>query len=289
MSRLKERYVFDFKRILREDSYHIEYCITDVCNRSCAACSHLAPLAKNPNFVDTSEFERVTRAVQRCIPDAHTFWLTGGEPTLHPEFMRLLEIARAIYLGAYVGIYSNGSTLPRYESDVRFWDFVRENGIVWAITPYDGDRGYFEDLFARHDCGDNLTFVQSGKVFFNLTCYSENQPVTKEKYAKCGWERSKINIRGGKIYNCPSAEFADLFAEYFGIPLSAGEDDSLTVDDELTKEKIERFRGPTPFCSRCDPTRRYKKILRNEPSKRRPQEWSSYNEQKIQTIKNKEN
>lgn len=273
---LKERYVFDWKRIQNEDNYHIEYSITDKCNRNCGYCSHLAPLAKNANFVTEQEFGRVVNIMHRLVPDAHTFWLTGGEPTLHPKFMRLLEIACEIFESSNVGIYSNGMTLSKYEGDQAFWQTVKNSGIVWGITCYDRTREYFENMFARHGCLNNLAILHGGRKFFNLVNYSSGQPVSQEKYIKCGWERSKINIRGGKIYNCPSAEFSELFNGYFGERLTLTDKDYLVIDDNLTREQIDAFRGPIPFCGQCDLTKRCKKITDCAPSKKQIGEWSCF-------------
>lgn len=217
---------------------------------------------------------RVVGIMRRVVPDAHTFWLTGGEPTLHPKFISLLKALREIYYDSYVGIYTNGMTLNRYENDSRFWNFVRNNGIVWAVTGYDRDKRYFDDMFWRHDCYNNLAYLHDGKIFFRLTDYSQNQSVSSEKYDHCGWERSKINIRNGKIYNCPSCEFADLFADYFGINLAVDERDYLTVDNNLTRERLESFRGPVPFCSQCDIRSRHKEMIGNKPSEKDIGEWS---------------
>lgn len=273
---LTERYVFDWDRIQNKDGYHIEYSITDICNRNCACCSHLAPLAKAPSFVDEQDFERTATILHKLIPDAHTFWLTGGEPTLHPRFMRLLEISRNIFVDNYVGIYSNGTTLEKYEADESFWRFVKDNGIVWAITCYDKDRAYFETLFKKHGCINDLAILHGGKRFFNLTNYSENQPITHEKYVKCGWERSKINVRNGKIYNCPSAEFAELFNGYFGERLKITNNDFLEINESLTREQIDAFRKEVPFCGQCDLDKRYKKIVDSAPSERKITEWSCF-------------
>ena len=276
MSRLTERYVFDWERIKNSDGYHIEYCITDICNKNCAACSHLAPLAKSPAFVTEEEFVRVLRTLKKCVPDAHTFWLTGGEPTLHPQFLKLAKIARGVYKDSFVGIYSNGINLKKYEADGTFWEFVRENGIVWGITCYGEEARYFEDMFSGNGCLNNLAIVQSGKIFFNLTNYSCNQPITDEKYKKCGWEKSKINVRNGKIYNCPSAEFADLFNGYFGNKLRICELDYLVADESLTAERLVDFRGPVPFCGQCDLNKRYKKIFAKKKSRKKISEWSEF-------------
>ena len=273
MAKLLTRYVFDWHRIYADDGYHVEYCITDICNRNCKSCSHLAPLAKKPNFVSTDEFTRIVGIMRKVVPDVHTFWLTGGEPTLHPNYVKLLGILREIYPDAYVGIYSNGITLKARENDAAFWELMRDKGIVWGITNYDVSKEYYEELFAGHGCLNNLAPVQSGRTFMRLTCYAKNRPVTPEKYASCGWERSKINIRGGKIYNCPSSEFADLFAEYYGETLPLTERDHLPVDEKLTREKLEVFRGPMPFCAYCDISGR-REIFPNAPSERNRREWS---------------
>lgn len=275
MCKLSNPYAFDWHRIQFEDPYHIEYCITDICNRNCASCSHLAPLAKNPNFVKVEEFTSVTGIMKKLIPDAHTFWLTGGEPTLHPEFMRLLQVVRETFTDNYIGIYSNGITLKTYEDNPQFWDFTRENGIVWAITNYDLAPEYFQHLFRRNECQNNLAIIQGGRVFANLTNYSLiPQSVSQEKYIICGWERSKINIRNGRIYNCPSSEFADLFNEYFGKGLKVTSGDYLTVDESLTRQRIDKFRGAMPFCSQCDLDKRYKRMIKNAPSAKAIGEWS---------------
>ena len=130
-----------------------------------------------------------------------------------------------------------------------------------------------EELFASHGCGNNLAIVQPGRTFARLTNYSDGQPVTREKHEKCGWERSKINIRNGKIYNCPSAEFADLFTGYFGSGPRLTDKDFLVIDENLTREAIERFRGPTPMCAHCDISRR-RETFPNAPSERKREEWS---------------
>ena len=272
MAELTKPYIFDWHRIFAKDRHHIEYCITDICNRACKSCSHLAPLARKANFVGREEFARTVKIMRKVLPDVHTFWLTGGEPTLHPEYTALLSVLREVYPDAYVGIYTNGVTLKEKGSDTGFWKFTKRSGIVWAVTNYDTPKEYFKELFTSHGCKYNLAAVQSGSTFARLTNYSKGQPVTPEKYIKCGWERSKINIRDGKIYNCPSAEFADLFTEYFGSGPKLTDKDYLVIDERLTREAIERFRGPTPFCAYCDISRR-REIFPNVPSERKREEW----------------
>ena len=239
----------------------------------------MAPLAKKPNFVNIKDFTKEINILRKVLSDVHTFWLTGGEPTLHPKFLDLLFILRYVFQNCYIGIYSNGQFLEKYRDDKSFWEFVKDNGIVWAITNYDYKSEYIDAVFKENDCFNNLVYVHNGKRFFNLTNYSCNQSVSLDKYQKCGWERSKINIRNGRIFNCPSAEFVDLFNGYFDFDIKLGTEDYLVIDERLTREKIEKFRGPVPFCANCDLTQRYKKFFINTNSKREIQEWSNFKQE----------
>ena len=117
--------------------------------------------------------------------------------------------------------------------------------------------------------------MQNGNSFFKLTNYARNQPISQEKFAKCGWEKSKLNIRNGKIFNCPSVEFVDVFNAHFDENLNVDSKDFLWVDDTLTREKIDAFKSATPFCAQCNPDSRYTRPFKNLPSRGEKSEWSS--------------
>ena len=83
-------------------------------------------------------------------------------------------------------------------------------------------------------------------------------------------------MRNGKIYNCPSAEFAELFNGYFGERLKITNNDFLEINESLTREQIDAFRKEVPFCGQCDLDKRYKKIVDSAPSERKITEWSCF-------------
>ena len=86
----------------------------------------------------------------------------------------------------------------------------------------------------------------------------------------------KIVLTQQKLSQDIMVEFADLFAKYFAVHLEVGERDFLTVDESLTRELLDKFRGPVPFCSQCDIRSRHKEIISNKPSERKICEWSEY-------------
>lgn len=78
--------------------------LTTACNRDCAYCFALAARRSGPAHMSVPAFERALDLLARSgIGEAR---LLGGEPTLHPEFPRLAEMA--LERGLRVRVFSNG-------------------------------------------------------------------------------------------------------------------------------------------------------------------------------------
>jgi len=88
---------------------------TNHCNRECPWCSTCSsPRGGTWLSVD---------AYLACFPREGAFevQLEGGEPTIHPEFFTLVELARANSRCARVVVVSNGVVLPRAPDPLRAW------------------------------------------------------------------------------------------------------------------------------------------------------------------------
>jgi sulfatase maturation enzyme AslB (radical SAM superfamily) len=93
--------------------------VTNVCNRRCPYCfAHektRRPGAKSdirPQYMSLSALEEVVEFLKRS--DLKVFSMMGGEPTLHPDFAEILDIA--CHQGFVVRIFSNG-LMPRSALD----------------------------------------------------------------------------------------------------------------------------------------------------------------------------
>lgn len=267
-------YNFNHLEISNHPLHQIEYSIIDSCNKNCKACSHFAPLAARPNLLGLEEFARNIEILHQIVPDVHTFWLIGGEPTLHPNYLELLKKLRAIYDDIPVGIMSNGYGVLLRQNDKRFRDFIKDNQIVWRITTYNVSPKVYIDLFEKNSCVDLLS-LDINNQFSNLVVLSDkSQEKTEAKYQKCGWERLNIFVRDGKIWKCPSVEYIDLFNQYFHKNFKIAFDDFLEINDKLTREKLIEFKNcPSSFCRNCDLSKRFSKIFTVEKSKKSISEW----------------
>lgn len=92
-------------------TWSLEVHLTDHCNLRCVHCCTLSPFLA-PRAVSVEELERDLARVARVLRPS-LLKLTGGEPLLHPEILRCLDVARASGLAPLVSVTTNGLLLPR--------------------------------------------------------------------------------------------------------------------------------------------------------------------------------
>ncbi len=79
--------------------------LTRACNLSCPFCVR-GRSTGSAEHMSVSEAESVLRQVKDLFPEA-TVCLSGGEPTLHPEIIQIVSMARRLF--SSVSIVSNGT------------------------------------------------------------------------------------------------------------------------------------------------------------------------------------
>lgn len=102
------RYEIHDGRVL---TWSLETHLTDHCNLRCAHCCTLSPHLA-PRSVPPADLERdLARAAGALRPNV--FKVTGGEPLLHPEILRCLEIVRGSGIAEQVSVTTNGFLVPK--------------------------------------------------------------------------------------------------------------------------------------------------------------------------------
>ncbi|NVB43138.1 radical SAM protein [Pseudenhygromyxa sp. WMMC2535] len=95
--------------------HRVYVALTNHCNRACPWCStHSSPAGRS--FLDLAAF-------RACLPAEGPFevQLEGGEPTIHPEFWAMVELARAHPRCAKLVVVTNGVVLPRSRPALDDW------------------------------------------------------------------------------------------------------------------------------------------------------------------------
>jgi len=117
--------------------------IVDSCNLACPTCFADAPLGsgENTDFVPLADLQSRIDGVIRRKGKIEILQLSGGEPTLHPQFFELLRWCREHSGIDYVLVNSNGVRLARDEAfGLRLREEV-EYGRFQFYLQYDGDAG----------------------------------------------------------------------------------------------------------------------------------------------------
>lgn len=89
--------------------------LTNACNLECRHCaSSCSP--KNADFLKISEIQRVLDSAQKAYSNNFTVALTGGEPMIHPQFFKIIEMLSN--RGLVWGMTSNASLIGKKEAEL---------------------------------------------------------------------------------------------------------------------------------------------------------------------------
>lgn len=80
--------------------------LTSACNNRCPGCSNTYAADRTPPPLSAAQWESLLASF---APEAVQLRLTGGEPTLHPGFLRILDAATSY--DAWVTVFTNGRWL----------------------------------------------------------------------------------------------------------------------------------------------------------------------------------
>jgi MoaA/NifB/PqqE/SkfB family radical SAM enzyme len=248
-------------RPLEEMTFEVN--VADHCNLDCTMCDHYSQLSEE-KFLDAGAYERdISRMAALFGGRIACVTLLGGEPTLHPQLIRLMEITRRHFPEGQVILLTNGLLLPRLEKSPagNLWRACREHRVDITVTVYPINVNYdaLERKAAEYDVrmglssnihADKLTRIvkSSDKHVFDLS--GEKKPVY---FPTCLYFNKFNVLKDGRLYMCPVSAHIDIFNKYFKQNLRLQEADSLDIHKADRWERFAEFTAnPVPFCRYCD-------------------------------------
>ncbi len=106
--------------------------ITDACDMNCSIC--VVTNRQNPNHISLDDFKKRLDSVIQSEGSLQILILTGGEPTMHPNFFELVEEANSRKEITRVDVISNGLKIAK---DEEFVKRLKEND-VYINLQFDG-------------------------------------------------------------------------------------------------------------------------------------------------------
>jgi organic radical activating enzyme len=194
---------------IRDGKIHTRTCeinVTEHCNLSCRACSHLSPVL--PRHAVEPESVARDLSILAAHYHAESIRLVGGEPLLHPELVDLVVAARATGVGGSVCIATNGVLLPRMPPE--FWHAVDRV----EVSLYPGkELSPDEQQWCREQAAAAGVDLRMGLIRQFRESYSElgteNDDLIRQIYESCvlahRWRSH--TIADGYFYKCPPSYF----------------------------------------------------------------------------------
>ena len=246
--------------------------ITNVCNLSCGGCNQLCGLyPKEKNWFIT--IEQLVQSISALrsyatenwsnenYPDQNKFCtLYGGEPTLHPEFGKILDV---LYSNEDLPfcIYTNGRT---FKDKMASLDMTINTGKELSQKTMEIEMvrtSTFDVLRQFHAHEKNVAYridfktKDSARPFIPCLCSPcdlQDEDMTKMDYVKQAkkvcyqWNNCENSVYNGKAYACHLAASMDhMFYEgKNGWALEAGKNPFSKTQEEIDKQLCN-------FCYRC--------------------------------------
>lgn len=233
--------------------FDVEVC--EHCNLNCKGCGSLAPIAKK-EFLDLEQYERDMKHLSALSSgEVHHINLLGGEPLLHPEIHRILNITRDSFPIGEIRIVTNGILLKTMKEV--FWEVCKEKRISVTPTKYPVNIDYkaLEDIAKKHSV--NYYYFgsdHSSGAWAHIAIDLSGGNSELDSWLQCGNANNCAVYSDGKIFQCPRTAKIRHFNEYFNVHLPLSPKDYLEVQAVHSLDEIMNFyTHATPFCRFCNP------------------------------------
>lgn len=231
--------------------------VVDECNLRCWGCDHFAPLAKG-GYIDPVSLERdLKRIAELTNQDLRAVCLMGGEPLLHPELPKLLQISRDCLPYTEIVVMTNGILLNKQEAG--FWQACHDNSIKIINTRYPIKLDYGKMENKAKDYGVDF-ICYGGESNIHTTSYHiplHLTPVTSAEGIKnwqmCFHANRFRMLKDGKLYPCTIAPNIIHFNNFFGKNVPLSEKDGVDIYKAKNLQEILDFLSkPIPCCRNCN-------------------------------------
>src|SRR5690606_24223248 len=114
---------------------YLRISVTDRCNFRCVYCMPAEGLAWLPKQ-EILSYEEITEVVRQLAPlGLRRLRITGGEPTIRPDLVRLIGMLKAVDGIEDIALSTNGAKLPAMARDLKAAGLDRVNLSADSLRP----------------------------------------------------------------------------------------------------------------------------------------------------------
>lgn len=235
--------------------YHIDMTVTTKCTLNCKHCNMFIPHYKERFNYSFEELKRNVDLLFERIDYVVHLGLIGGEPTINPEFPKVIEYLYKNYATQFgkITFTSNGTVIPSKET----MSILKKYHVLMEISNYSIDDRYIERLeqLKRVLQDNNVEYsVRPSLIWcdfgFPEKIHKRNENQMKEHLALCRPEWNGLN--DGKFYYCNVSWSAEKSGKF-----KLHQKDYIKLEDidlenkEMCHTIVELSRGTSSFCKIC--------------------------------------
>jgi len=246
----------------RPNEMNFEVSLAFHCNLNCQMCNHFSQLSPK-QFLDVGSYERDMKRMSELLEHKlNHLTLAGGEPLLHKEIIKIIEIARREFPEARINIITNGLLLQRSEhsENGNLWQICKDNCAKLVVTRYPVNLDYdaIEKLAEKYGVKLKIS-AEIHAAIPTTDKFSVIEPLDLDGKqpiygaASCFYFNRCRTLRNGRLYTCNRIADIGFFNDYFNKNLEVSEKDSIDIYKAKNFEEIAEFMAKIPpFCRYCD-------------------------------------
>ncbi len=247
----------------KKEEMTFEISLADHCNMACQMCDHFSQLSE-PWFADVEQFKSdICRMGEIFDHEIGAITLLGGEPTLHPDLIELIQITREQFPVGELILLTNGVLLTKLENSPQgnLWEALKKNDVHVTVTVYPISLDYVAIENKAKEYGVSLKLssdihaveaTKQIKISDKHTMDLDGK-VPKEHCVHCLYFNKFNVLKDGRYYMCPVQAHINIFNKAFEKNLEYVEGDYLDIYEVKDWHEFAEFGSKwVPFCRFCD-------------------------------------
>ena len=221
--------------------------LVDHCNLNCKGCLHFCHKGQEPYFYAPERYGRDLRRLTSLVT-LGGIRIYGGEPLLHGELKRIIEISHEIMPDAVLRLFTNGLLLRSMSAELI--TALREHNvkIIWSVYPVFDDEMFVSTCNFLNEAG--LMYQAERTQIFYACMRREGDIEPEYAFKRCNGKSCHV-MQDGKISLCPAPMVAKIMTK-FGFDHDVSDSLLDIYDTALTGEQVAEFlRSPHSVCRFC--------------------------------------
>ncbi|MDR2602915.1 MAG: radical SAM protein [Spirochaetaceae bacterium] len=249
---------------------------TQHCNLNCKCCTAFSPIAEK-SFLNIESYKNdMEKLAELTGNKISSFYVTGGEPLLHPQITEIFRIAREYFPETEISFMTNGLLLLKMSEE--FWENLNKNNITINLSKYPiqihedkiREKAKLYDVVFDYVGGGDVPVKSMWKYPLDV---NGKQPLERS-YNICTQINRCVTMKNGLIYPCNTIAGIEHFNKYFNKNFEVTAKDVLDLHKVKDINEVYEFLyTPKPFCKYCN-RKGVEFGIKYGPSKKDIQEWT---------------